>query len=75
MTPQERDGWLARIRSVHISRRHLLKMAATTAGAAVASPYLGGSRAFGAEAESKVVMGYGLSLVQLDPHKNENTVH
>jgi peptide/nickel transport system substrate-binding protein len=74
MNPQERDGWLARLGSIRISRRHLLKMAASTAGAAAVSPSLG-SRAFGAEAESKVVMGYGLSLVQLDPHRNENTVH
>ncbi len=54
---------------IPVTRRRMLQVAA----AAVASPYLG--RALAAEAEPKVVMGYGLSLVQLDPHKNENMVH
>ena len=69
------EGWVTQMTSGRISRRRFLKTAATATGAAVISPYLGGAQAFGAEAESKVVMGYGLSLVQLDPHKNENTVH
>jgi peptide/nickel transport system substrate-binding protein len=69
------ESRLAQTQSNHVSRRHFLKTAATVAGAAAASPYLIRSQAFGAEAESRVVMGYGLSLVQLDPHRNENTVH
>ena len=75
MKRDETEGWGARMTSGRISRRRFLKTAATATGAAMISPYLGGAQAFGAEAESKVVMGYGLSLVQLDPHKNENTVH
>ncbi|HWT80179.1 MAG TPA: ABC transporter substrate-binding protein, partial [Candidatus Methylomirabilis sp.] len=66
------DGWRSDLQSMQMNRRHLLKLAAATA---VASRSLGGIQAWGAEAESKVVMGYGLALVQLDPHKNENTVH
>ena len=75
MKRQGNEGWRAHVTASRISRRRFLKAAATATGAAVVSPYLGGARAFGAEADSKVVMGYGLSLVQLDPHRNENTVH
>jgi peptide/nickel transport system substrate-binding protein len=50
--------------------------AATVAGATAARPFLGGRPVRAAEVgESQVVMGYGVSLVQLDPHKNENMVH
>ena len=62
-------------RAMQVSRRDFLKTAATAAGAAAVAPYVGASLASAAEAEPKVVMGYGLSLVQLDPHRNENTVH
>jgi len=62
-------------RAMQVSRRDFLKTAATAAGAAAVAPYVGVSLASAAEAEPKVVMGYGLSLVQLDPHRNENTVH
>ena len=67
MKRDETEGWGARVTSGSISRRRFLKTAATATGAAMISPYLSGAQAFGAEAESKVVMGYGLSLVQLDP--------
>ena len=69
------EGGSTHMTTSRISRRRFLKAAAAATGAAVVSPYLGGAQAFGAEADSKVVMGYGLSLVQLDPHRNENTVH
>ncbi|HTX53473.1 MAG TPA: ABC transporter substrate-binding protein [Candidatus Baltobacteraceae bacterium] len=61
-------------RSMRFSRRQALKAAAVTAGAA-ALPSFTGCGMFGKSEESKVVMGYGLSLVQLDPHRNENMVH
>jgi peptide/nickel transport system substrate-binding protein len=75
MKREVEDGWYSCMQSIQISRRHLLKMAGATAGAVAASPYLTGCQMFGKKEESKVVMGYGLSLVQLDPHKNENMVH
>jgi peptide/nickel transport system substrate-binding protein len=63
------------VAAIPVTRRRVLQLGVAAAGAAVAAPYIRQPQTLAAEAEPQVVMGYGLSLVQLDPHKNENMVH
>jgi peptide/nickel transport system substrate-binding protein len=51
----------------------VVKLVGGAVGAAVAGPLLAGCRGIG-EGESRVVVAYGTSVVQLDPHVNNLTV-
>ena len=60
-------------RTIPISRRQFLKTAAGAAGVVAAAPLLancGPMTSGTTQAESKVVMGYGIAIATLDPHKN-----
>ena len=72
MERKHRDTLLARLESVQLSRRQLVRAAAGAAGVALTAPLFAAAQTVGGE--SKVIMGYSASVYDLDPHKNSFTV-